>query len=358
MAASTFESILKDLKKKVYYPVYFLQGEEPYYIDEIASFIEANVLSESEKEFNQTIVYGRDTDPASIFSMARRYPMMSNYQVVIVREAQDIKNLFRRKSNDDDTGASSDDNDPFIKYLTNPQKSTVLVFCYKYKKIDKRTRVSKLLDKNGLVFEAKKLYDNQIPGWVDAYVKSNGFRITEGASRLISEYLGTELSKLSNELDKLIINLPANGTITAESIEQNIGISKDYNVFELQNAIGSRDYQKVLRIVNYFGANPKSNPIVLTLSTLNGFFNKLITYHAMKGKPGVNIASALGINPYFQKDYDKAARNFSLQDSIRAINMLHEYDLRSKGVNNYSTSDNELLKELLYKIMHQTVMVL
>ncbi len=350
MAAYTFESIIKNLKNKVYHPVYFLHGEEPYFIDQLSTYIESHVLTDMEKEFNQSVLYGRDIDPVTIFSYAKRYPMMSNYQVVIIREAQDVRNLFKKKTDDDN---ESNDIDPFYEYLLKPQKSTILVFCYKYKKADKRTRTGKLLDKSAVVFESKKLYDDKVPAWINTYVKHKGFTIGDKASNLLAEYLGTDLSKVSNELDKLMIGLKDGAEINATSIAKNIGISKDFNVFELQNAISKKDFQQVNRIINYFGSNPKNNPLVLTLSTLNGYFNKIISYHVYKGKPGVNLATALGVNPYFMRDYDLAARSFPLAKAMNAISLLHEYDLRSKGVNNLSASENELLKELVYKLMHQ-----
>ncbi|MDQ3050115.1 MAG: DNA polymerase III subunit delta [Bacteroidota bacterium] len=356
MATHTFESIIKDLKNKVYHPVYFFHGDEPYFIDQLSGYIESHVLTDMEKEFNQSVLYGRDIDPVSIFSSAKRYPMMSNYQVIIIREAQDVKNLFKKKLSDDSQGDESDNLDPLYQYLLHPQKSTILVFCYKYKKLDKRTKIVKLLEKTSVVLESKKLYDDKIPAWINSYVKGKGFKIGEKASGLLAEYLGTDLSKVSNELDKLMIGLKAGGEINSAAIESNIGISKDFNVFELQNAISAKDFQKVNRIINYFGSNPKSNPFVLTLSTLNGYFNKIISYHVFKGKPGVNLATALGVNPYFMRDFDKAARSYSLKDAMHAISLLHEYDLRSKGVNNLSTTENELLKELVYKIMHPGVL--
>ena len=358
MSTYTFEAILKELRNKVYRPIYFLHGEEPYFIDQLAEHIEAHVLTDMEKEFNQSVLYGRDVDPSTIFSNAKRYPMMSNYQVVIVREAQDTRNLFRKKSGSDDGGVDdNDDLDPFYQYLLHPQKSTILVFCYKYKKLDKRTRTGKLLEKNAVVFESKKLYDDKVPGWISAYVKGKGFKINDNAAVLLGEYLGADLSKVANELDKLVIGLSAGSEISSASIESNIGISKDFNVFELQTALAKKDFLKANRIINYFGSNPKNNPMVLTLSTLNGYFNKIISYHVFKGKPGVNMASALGINPYFVRDYDLAARSYSLTDAIHIIGLLHEYDLRSKGVNNLNTPEKDLLKELVYKIMHPNHLV-
>jgi DNA polymerase III subunit delta len=357
MAAQTFEAIFKDLKNKVYHPVYFLHGDEPYFIDRIADFISESVLSDMEKEFNQSIVYGRDTDLLAILSMAKRYPMMSNYQVVLIREAQDIKDLFKKKKDDENAEAEKDSADPFLNYLNNPQKSTLLVFCYKYKKVDKRTKAGKLLEKASVFFESKKLYDDKIAPWIHAYVKSKGYKIKDNAAELLAEYLGADLSRVSNELDKLMINIGKDAEIDMQLIERNIGISKDFNVFELQKAMAKRDFLKVSRIINYFGANQKNNPLVLTISTLNAWFTKIITFHVYRKKPGVNMSAVMGVNSFFLRDYEQAANTFPLAASKYAISLLHEYDLRSKGVNNLSANENDLLKELVYKIMHPSAVM-
>jgi len=331
----TFEQILNDLKNKIYYPVYFLAGEESYYIDEISDYIEDHVLTDVEKEFNQTVIYGRETDVLSIISNAKRYPMMANYQVVIVKEAQDIKDI-----------------DELLPYIENPLDSTLLVINYKYKKIDKRKSFYKQVDKKGILFESKKLYDNKIAGWINNYVKEKGYDITPKASAMLSEFLGTNLSKVVNEISKLILNVPEKATINDELVERNIGISKDFNVFELQKAIGSKNVLKVNQIGNYFAANPKENPLIKTVSILFGYFSKLMIYHQLTDKSRNSIASALSVNPFFVQDYQMAARNYSLQKLIKIIDLLKEYDLKSKGVNNISISDGELLKELLFKILH------
>ncbi len=331
----TFEQILNDLKNKIYYPVYFLAGEESYYIDEISDYIEDHVLTDVEKEFNQTVIYGRETDVLSIISNAKRYPMMANYQVVIVKEAQDIKDI-----------------DELLPYIENPLDSTLLVINYKYKKIDKRKSFYKQVDKKGILFESKKLYDNKIAGWINNYVKEKGYDITPKASAMLTEFLGTNLSKVVNEISKLILNVPEKATINDELVERNIGISKDFNVFELQKAIGSKNVLKVNQIGNYFAANPKQTPLIKTVSILFGYFSKLMIYHQLTDKSRNSIASALSVNPFFVQDYQMAARNYSLQKLIKIIDLLKEYDLKSKGVNNISTSDGELLKELLFKILH------
>ncbi len=330
-----FEQILGDLKNKIYYPVYFLAGEEAYYIDEISDFIEDNVLTDTEKEFNQTIIYGRETDVLSIISFAKRYPMMANYQVVIVKEAQDIQKI-----------------EELISYLENPLDSTLLVINYKYKKVDKRKSFFKQIDKKGVLFESKKLYDNQIAGWINNYVREKGYDITPKASAMLTEFLGTDLSKVVNEISKLILNVPEKATINDELVERNIGISKDFNIFELQNAIGTRNVLKTNQIANYFAANPKENPLVKTVTILFGYFSKLLIYHQLKDKSRNSVASALSVNPFFVKDYQTAARNYSFQKLTRIISYLREYDLKSKGVDNISTTDGELLKELLFKILH------
>lgn len=330
-----FEQIIGDLKNKIYYPVYFIAGEEPYYIDEISDYIEGNVLTDIEKEFNQTVIYGRETDIQAIISYAKRYPMMANYQVVIVKEAQDVQKI-----------------EELISYLENPLDSTLLVINYKYKKIDKRKSFFKQIDKKGVLFESKKLYDNQIAGWINSYVRERGYDITPKASAMLTEFLGADLSKVVNEISKLILNIPDKATINDELVERNIGISKDFNIFELQNAIGTRNILKANQIANYFAANPKENPLVKTITILFGYFSKLMIYHQLKDKSRNNAASALSINPFFVKDYQVASRNYNFQKLTKIISYLKEYDLKSKGVNNISTTDGELLKELLFKILH------
>jgi DNA polymerase III subunit delta len=341
-----FNTIMSDLKKKTYRPVYFLMGDEPYFIDMISDHIEQNVLDESEKEFNQTVLYGRDVTTADVIGAAKRFPMMSQYQVIIVKEAQDIKDLIKKEKEDKKDKTKSS----FETYIENPLSSTILVFCYKYKSIDKRTAVAKLIEKNSVLFESKKLYDNQVPDWINNYLKSKGFTINQRAAGLLSEYLGTGLSKITNELDKLIINLPPKAEITTEHIQTNIGISKDYNVFELQSCIGKKEVLKVNRIINYFAANPKDNPMVMTVSSLYGYFSKILTYHFLTDKKAA--ASALGVHPFFVKDYEIAAKNYSVGKLKSIFSYLRDYDLKSKGVDNGSATESELLKEMVFKILH------
>lgn len=348
-----YKEILSDLKAKKYKPVYFLMGEEPYFIDTISDYIEKNILDDGEKEFNQTVVYGKDIDLLTIISAAKRYPMMSERQVVIVKEAQNIRNLAGKdKGVDDESGKEDKIKNPLLAYIENPQPSTVLVFCYKYKTIDKRTALAKSLAKNAVLFESKKLYDNQVPDWIIQYLKSKKYTVEPRACAMLTEFLGTDLSKVSNELDKLMITLPPGTEINADHVQQNIGISKDYNVFELQTALGKKDILKSNRIVNYFAANPKDNPMVMNVASLFGYFSKLLKYHALADKSRANAAAALGVHPFFVGDYESAARNYPPGKLKQIFSDLREYDLKSKGYENSSSTEGDLMKELVFKILH------
>jgi len=332
---SGFGNILADLKNKIYFPVYFLFGEEAYFIDGISDFIEGNVLNEQEKEFNQTIIYGKDVDPATVISYAKRYPMMSNYQVLIVKEAQDM-----------------DDIDSLLPYVQDPVSSTILVLCYKYGKVDKRKSLYKAIEKTGVVMESAFLYDNKIPEWINNYVTERGFSVTPKAAVLLAEFVGNELSKIVNELTKLFINLPAGSGITEDIIERNIGISKDFNVFELQKALGRKDVYKSNMIIQYFAANLKDNPLVKVIPSLYSYFTKILIYHYLPDKSRNNAAAALSVNPFFVQDYQTAAKNYPVRRLIDVITYLREYDLKAKGLDNASATDGELMKELVFKILH------
>ncbi len=333
----SFEQIISDLKNKIYKPIYFLSGEEAYFIDLITKYIHDNVLTDAEKSFNQTVLYGKDTEIATVINTAKRFPMMANYQVVIVKEAQNINNI-----------------DDLIHYANAPLKSTILVINYKYKPLDKRKKLYKAIQENGILFESKKLYDNEVPAWINAYLKNRNRTIDPSAGMLLNEYLGNDLSKIANELDKLIITLPEREfNITTSHIERNIGISKDYNNFELHKALTQRNVLKANRIVNYFTHNQKDNPFTMTIATLYHFYSKVLTYHFIKNKSDKkNVAVSLKVNPYFVGDYEKAAKQYNPKKTVEIISLLREYDLKSKGSNNVSTSDGELLKELVYKILH------
>jgi len=331
----TFEEIISNLKKKIYHPIYFLMGEETYFIDKISDYISDNVLTEAEKGFNQTILYGKDTEPHNIIANARRFPMMSNHQVIIVREAQNIKKI--------------EDLEPYVK---NPLNSTILVINYKYKTLDKRKTFPKLIDQKGVLFESKKIYDNQLPAWIINYLKNQNYTIAPQAAAMLSEYLGADLSKVANELDKLIISLPSGSQITPDLIEKNIGISKEFNVFELQNALGERNLLKANQIINYFGANPSSNPIPVVISGLFSYFSKILNYHFLEDKSQNNVASVLQVHPFFVKTYISAAKNYNIKKLVEIVSILREYDMKSKGWGNVSASPADLQREMIYRILH------
>ncbi|MDB5137756.1 MAG: holA [Mucilaginibacter sp.] len=339
----TAEDILKDLKNRKYKPLYLLHGEEPYFIDVVSNFAEHKLLSDAEKGFNQTVFYGKDTEIMTVLNAAKRYPMMADYQLVLVKEAQEMK-----WGRDDEDKKSIN---PLLSYLENPLPSTILIFCYKYGKFDKRKKTYKAIEKNGLIFESAPLYDNKIPAWIETYVAGKGYQVNQQASAMLSEYLGNDLSKIANELDKLMLNVTVGQAITLQHVQDNIGISKEYNVFELQSALSKKDPFKVNQIINYFDANPKANPIVLILGTLNNFFSKVLIYHYVKDRSPQNLARELGVNPYFLKDYELAARSYNYGKSMQIISLLREYDLKSKGVES-NAGHGELMKELMFKILH------
>jgi DNA polymerase-3 subunit delta len=339
----TADDILKDLKNRKYKPLYLLHGDEPYFIDLVSNFVEDELLSEAERGFNQTVLYGKDTEVMTVLNAAKRYPMMTEYQVVLVKEAQDMK-----WGRDDDDKKTIN---PLLSYLENPLPSTILVFCYKYGKFDKRKKTYKAIEKNGVVFESATLYDNKVPSWIESFVAGKGYKIDQQASAMMAEYLGNDLSKIANELEKLMLNVSAGQTITMQHVQDNIGISKEYNVFELQSALSRKDPFKVNQIINYFEANPKANPIVLVLGNLNNFFGKVLLYHYAKDKSPQSLARELGVNPYFIKDYELAARSYNYTKSMQIISLLREYDLKSKGVDS-NAGPGELMKELMFKILH------
>ena len=331
----TYEQILSDIHKKNFAPVYFLTGDEPYFIDMISDTIENEALDEADRAFNQIVVYGRDVDVETIANHARSFPMMGDRMVVIVKEAQDVKNL-----------------ENFEPYLDTIPDTTLLVFVYKYKKFDKRKTLAKKIEKKGVWFESKTLRDYNIPGWIQGYLKGEGYSITPKATQMLADFLGTDLHKIANELKKLTITLPKNKSIDDADVERNIGISKDYNVFELQNAIGSRDVLKANRIVNYFGDNGKDNPLLVTAINLYSFFTKVMKLHCTQDKSQGNLAAVLGVNPYFVKDYQLAARNYPPQTCIRNISILREFDMKSKGYDSGDVSEKDLYREMIFKLMH------
>lgn len=328
--------IVNDIKSGNIKPIYFLMGEEPYYIDKLSDYIEEKVLSEEEKGFNQTVLYGRDVTMEDIISTAKRYPMMAERQVVIVKEAQDLIRTIDKLEN----------------YAENPMVTTVLVFCYKYKTLDKRKKVTKLLAKNGVVFESKKLYENQVGDWIKRVLAGKKYSIEPKANAMLVEFLGTDLSKINNELEKLQIILPAGSTITPKDIEENIGFSKDFNVFELRKALGERNQLKAYTIAENFAQNPKDNPMVVTTSLVFGFFIQLLKYHGLKDKNPKNVAAVIGVNPFFLKEYDVALKNYPMKKVSQIVGALRDIDVKSKGVGANALSQSDLLREMLYKIFN------
>ncbi|MCF1423140.1 MULTISPECIES: DNA polymerase III subunit delta [Mangrovimonas] len=328
------KQIVADIKARKFKPIYLLMGEEPYYIDRISELLEKEVLNEDEKGFNQMTLYGRDVSIDEIVGHAKRFPMMAEYQVVVIKEAQDLSRTIEN----------------LVSYVKQPQPSTILVLNYKYKTLDKRKSLYKEIKKVGLVFDSKKLYDNQIPDWIKRVLSGQGYTITPKAAMMLSEFLGTDLSKISNELNKLQVILPNGTQITPEHIEENIGISKDYNNFELHKAIGERDENKAYRIVKYFGDNPKDNPLVLTIGFLYTYFSKLLHLHGLNDKSSRSVAAALKINPYFAGEYITASKNFPMRKVSTIVATLREFDVKSKGVGANSLSQKDLLNELLVKI--------
>ncbi|MBC2845295.1 DNA polymerase III subunit delta [Winogradskyella flava] len=330
------KQLVAAIKKGDIKPIYFLMGEEAYYIDKISDFIEDNILDEAEKGFNQMVLYGRDVSIDDIVSNAKRYPMMAERQVVIVKEAQDLSRTIEK----------------LAQYAENPQPTTVLVVNYKYKKLDKRKALYKTISKSGgMVFESKKLYENQVPDWIRRVLKGQGYDISPKAAQMLVEFLGTDLSKVNNELDKLRIVLPEGTQITPEHIEENIGISKDFNNFELRKAVGERNVVKAHQIAKYFADNPKDNPMVVSVSLLFSFFSQLLHLHGLTDKSPRSVASALKVNPYFVNEYLTAARNYPMKKVSSIIALLREFDVKSKGVGSNAVPQGDLLKELLVRIL-------
>lgn len=329
------KKIVAAIKKGDVKPIYFLMGEEPYYIDKVAAYIEGNLLKEEEKGFNQMTLYGRDVSIDDIVSNAKRYPMMAERQVIIVKEAQDLSRNIEKLAD----------------YAENPQPTTLLVMCYKYKKIDKRKKLYKAVAKSGVIFESKRLYENQVAEWIRTHLHSKNYQIAPKAAQMLVEFLGNDLSKIDNELQKLQLICPQGTTITPELIEENIGISKDFNNFELRKAIGSKDAMKAHRIINYFSQNPKDNPLVLTLSLLFSFFSQLLQYHGLSDKSKGNVAKVLKVSPFFVGDYSVAAGNYPMPKVSQIVSLLREADIKSKGVGAANLPQGDLLKELLVKIM-------
>ena len=331
---SSINQLFSEIKENKLAPIYFLMGEETYYIDLISDYIESHVLTEQEKGFNQVILYGKDVSVQDIISHAKRYPMMADRQVVIVKEAQNLSKTI----------------DQLIDYVKNPQTSTVLVFKYKYKTLDKRKALYKSLFKSAVLFDSKKIYEDKVPSWIQNFLKSKSVAITPKAALMLTEFLGNDLSKIVNELNKLIIVIGINNQITPELVEQNIGISKDFNNFELQKSLGNLDHKKAYKIVNYFAQNPKQHPFVLTISILYMYFTKLMKLHTVGVKNPTILSKTLGVNPYFINEYIAVSKNFPMRRISGVLETLRIYDLKSKGVDS-NISDKDLYNELIYSIL-------
>lgn len=330
-----YKEIIDSISNKDIQPIYFLTGDEPYYIDKITDHFSKSVLDSEQQAFNQITLYGKDTTADQVILEAKQFPIGSEKRVVILKEAQQLKNIELLEG-----------------YFENPQQSTVLVISYKNKSIDKRKSFGRNLKEKCIVFESNKIYENKIPSWVISYVNNLGYKIEASAAAIIAEYLGSSLNNLTNEIDKLIIVIKKEEKITSEIIERHIGISKDYNVFELQNALGIKDILKANQIIKHFAANEKNHHIVPIISALFSFFQKIITYQFLSDKSVKSITSALKINPYFISQYKQAAANYNEKQLFKIFNYLKEYDLKSKGVNNKLTSQSSLIKELIFKILH------
>ena len=333
----TCDDILKELRAKQYRPVYYLMGEEPYYLDLIADYITDNILTETEKEFNLTVVYGADVDIATVINAAKRYPMMSEHQVVVVKEAQNIRNM-----------------EELSYYLQKPLLSTILVICHKHGVLDRRKKLAAEIEKTGVLFESKKVKDAQLPAFITSYMKRKGIDVEPKATAMLADFVGADLSRLTGELEKLIITLPKGHTrVTPEQIEKNIGISKDYNNFELRSALVEKDVLKANKIIKYFEENPKTNPIQMTLSLLFGFFSNLMLAYYAPEKSEQGIANMLGLRtPWQAKDYLAAMRRYNGVKTMQIIGEIRYADAKSKGVGNPSLSDGDILRELVFKILH------
>lgn len=333
----TFEQIVTEIKARKYRPVYLFMGDEPYYIDELTDMLTETVLPEEERDFNQSILYGMETNVTAVITMARSYPMMSDHQLIVIKEAQNLSKI-----------------EELEVYVKNPLKSTILVLNYKGGSLDKRKKLYAEIDKMGAIFESKKIPEYKIPAFITSYVLSKGLSIDQKSAQMLSDYLGNDLSKLTNEIAKLLIAIPPGQMrITADLIEENIGISKDFNNFELLNAIINKNIFKVNQIADYFEKNPKNNPMIMTMSVLFNFFSNLMICYWAKNKTEQGLATELGLrNPYQAKDYVIALKNYNAFKCMEIIGLLRIYDAKSKGVDNNSAPDGELLKELLYKITH------
>lgn len=330
----TFDQIIKDIKAAKYSPVYFLHGEEPYYIDKISDLIENVVLNEGEKAFNQVVLYGKDADFKVVVDEARQFPMMSSFRVIIIKEAQEMKTLLE-----------------LTPYFEKPSPSSIIVLCHKYKKLDKRTKLSKLLEEKGVVFESKKLYDNQIAGWVKDYIQKLGYNTDPGVPDMLAEYLGADLIKISNEVDKLILNVPNNKPISIADVKDQIGISKEFDVFELNKVLGEKNFTKAAMIMRYFSQNPSANPAIVAIASMYGYFNKVYIAKYHSGLSDADLAKLTGVSPFFLKEYRVAAKNYTFPQLFKVFQILKTSDQHAKGVGARRADDGAILKDILITCM-------
>lgn len=328
------EKIVNDLKKLNFKPVYWLEGDEEYFIDQVIHYAEHKILTEGEAGFNLTVFYGRDTSWTDVINASRRYPMFAERQVVILKEAQSMRDI-----------------DKLEAYIDKPLNSTLLFIAYKGKKVDGRTKLAKNLKEKAVLYTTKKLYDNQLPEWANNLVKSKGYTISNKALFLLIDHIGNDLSRLNNEIDKLVLNLAGRNNITEDDIETFVGISKEFNVFELQQAIATKDLYKAVRIIQYFGSNPKAAPLQLLFPSLYNFFSKVLMVYSVPGRDEKSVAAAIGVQPFFVKDYIQAAARFSHHEVEKVLLLLYEYNLRNLGIHDAGTDDADLLKEMVVKMM-------
>ncbi|MGY6743648.1 MAG: DNA polymerase III subunit delta [Cecembia sp.] len=339
--ASKAEDVLKDLNAGKYAPIYFLQGEEPFFIDKISDFIEKNAIPEHEKGFNQVVMYGKDASMEVILSNARRFPMMADRQVVIVKEAQNIPNLGKEEGDA-----------LLMNYLQNPLPSTILVFAHKYKKLDGRKPLAKEIDKKAILVNSEKLKDFQVPAWIEAYIKAQGHHIEPATAAFLAESIGNNLEVIANETAKIFINYSEPVKVTKDLVQKYVGINKEYNNFELLKAIGYQDVVKANKIIHYFSQNPKNNPLIPLTALMHSYFSKIALVHANSRSGDAELAKITGVNPYFLKEYRTAAKNYHLGKVIDCFAYIHEADLHSKGVDAGGKDDAEILREMIFKIMH------